>query len=93
VSGYTRRQLVEILEVEESFVVSLEREEIVEADLPGDEAQFSERMLERVRVAWNLVHELEVNLPGVAIILRLREDLGDLRGQLEELARLARTRR
>jgi hypothetical protein len=44
-------------------------------------------MLERVRVAANLVNELEVNLAGVAIILRLREELSRTRRQLEQLAR------
>jgi hypothetical protein len=92
-STYTRRQIVELLEVEESFVIALEREEIVMADLATDsEAAFSETMLERVRVAANLVDELEVNLAGVAIILRLREELSQTRRKLEQLARRAKER-
>jgi MerR family transcriptional regulator/heat shock protein HspR len=78
---------VELLEVEESFVLALEREEIVAADAPGEGDTYSEAMLERVRVAANLVNELEVNLAGVAIILRLREELSRTRRQLEQLAR------
>ncbi len=92
-STYTRRQIVELLEVEESFVIALEREEIVAADLASDsEEAFSETMLERVRVAANLVNELEVNLAGVAIILRLREELSSTRRKLEQLARRAKER-
>jgi MerR family transcriptional regulator/heat shock protein HspR len=86
-SAYTLRQIVELLEVEESFVLALEREEIVAADAPGEGDAYSEAMLERVRVAANLVNELEVNLAGVAIILRLREELSRTRRQLEQLAR------
>jgi MerR family transcriptional regulator/heat shock protein HspR len=87
-SAYTRRQIVELLDVEESFVLALEREEIVVADLSADaESAFSEAMLERVRVAANLVNELDVNLAGVAIILRLREELSSTRRKLEQLAR------
>jgi MerR family transcriptional regulator/heat shock protein HspR len=89
--SYTRRQIVELLDVEETFLVALEREEIVVADLSEEaEAAFSETMLERVRVAANLVNELEVNLAGVAIILRLREELSQTRRKLEQLARRAK---
>ncbi len=86
-STYTRRQIALLLEVEESFVVALEREEIVSADASAVEGAFSEAMLERVRVAANLVNELDVNLAGVAIILRLREELSETRRRLEQLAR------
>ena len=42
-------------------------------------------MLERVRVAYNLVHDLDVNLPGVAIIVQMREEMSGLRHRLESL--------
>jgi hypothetical protein len=42
-------------------------------------------MLERARVAHNLVQELDVNLPGVSIILRMREEIADLRHQMAEV--------
>jgi hypothetical protein len=48
-------------------------------------------MLERVRVADNLVHELEVNLAGVAVIVQMREEVATLREQLADLAREALT--
>ncbi len=81
---YTRRQIVELLEVEEELVLALEREEVIEAE---DADAYSEQMLERVRVAANLMADLDVNMPGVAIIVRLREELSATRRQLEELAR------
>jgi MerR family transcriptional regulator/heat shock protein HspR len=81
---YTRRQIVELLEVEEELVLALEREEIIEAE---EADAYSEQMLERVRVAANLMADLDVNLPGVAIIVRLREELSTTRRQLEELAK------
>ena len=83
---YTRRQIVELLEIDEVFLVSLEREDIVLRDAPPDaEGEFSERMLERARVAQNLVRDLEVNLPGVAVIVRLREEMVGLRRHMEDL--------
>ena len=83
-SRYTRKQVLELLEIDDGFLVTLLSEEIVTHDESGD---FSEQMLERVRVAQNLVRDLEVNLPGVAIILRMREDMADLHHRLAELAR------
>jgi hypothetical protein len=81
---YTRKQVIELLELEESFLVSLEREEIVVRDAPEEDAgDFSERMLERVRVAHNLIHELEVNLAGAGIIVRMREELAEQRHRIE----------
>lgn len=83
---YTRTQLIELLEIEEGFLVLLEREDVIERDAPDDAKEdFSERMLERTRVAFNLVKELEVNVPGAAIIVRMREEMADLRHRVEQL--------
>jgi len=88
VSYYTRKQVLELLELDDGFLTSLLTEEIVVIDAPTAEVgEFSERMLERVRVAQNLVRDLEVNLAGAAIILRMREEMADLHHRLEDLAR------
>ena len=82
----TRTQIVELLEIDEGFLVTLEREEIVSRDAPsGTAGEFSDVMLERARVAQNLVRDLEVNLPGVAVIVRLREEMVGLRRHMEDL--------
>lgn len=83
---YTRSQIVDLLEIDDVFLISLEREDIVLPDAPPEsEGEYSERMLERVRVAQNLVRDLEVNLPGVAVIVRLREEMVGLRHHMESL--------
>jgi len=90
---YTRIQLVELLEIDTGFLEDLEREEIVQPDAaPAAEGEFSERMLERARVAYNLVYELDVNLAGAAIIVRMREDMSGLQHQIEELLNQLRGR-
>jgi hypothetical protein len=84
---YTRRQVLEILELEESLLLRLEQEEIVVRDAPADqEGQYSERMLERARVASNLVRDLDVNLAGAAIIVHMREELARMRRLLRDVA-------
>ncbi len=83
---YTREQVLELLEVDEGFLVTLEREEVVVRDAPsGQPGDFSDLMLERVRVAQTLVRDLDVNVPGVAVIVRLREEVSGLRRHLEQL--------
>ncbi|HTO07334.1 MAG TPA: chaperone modulator CbpM [Myxococcota bacterium] len=83
---YTRKQMLELLEIDEGFLVTLEREEIVLHDAPsGASGDFSELMLERARVAQNLVRDLDVNLPGVAVIVRMREEVSGLRRRVEQL--------
>lgn len=85
---YTRTELLALLECDEGFVLALEQEEIIEPDAPGESgALYSERMLERIRVARNLVHDLDVNLAGAAIIVRMREEIAELQ---REIARLLR---
>lgn len=86
---YSRREIIELLSVDEDFVATLEREEIICVDASSDpEHCFSAAMLERVRAADTLVHELEVNLPGVSVILRMREELATMRRRLQALAML-----
>ena len=84
-SSYSRREILTLFGIDDEFLITLEREEIVHADA-ATTGTFSEQMLERVRVAHNLVHELEVNLAGVAIILHMREQMSSLHSELEETA-------
>ncbi len=92
-SFYSRSQIVKLLSVDEGFVVTLESEVIIERDAPEAEADpYSERMLERVRVAHELVNELDVNLAGVSIIVRMREQMFHQRSDFEERLRELRER-
>ena len=89
---YTREQVLEIIGIEAGFLLALEREEIVRFDAP-EQGRYSEEMLERARVAHELVHELDVNVEGAAIIVRMREQLSSLHRNLADLARELQRRR
>lgn len=66
-------------------------ERLCEAGLvPRDEQSLVSEHLETARVVRTLVHELEINWPGVEVVLRMRSELVATRRQLAELAELVR---
>jgi hypothetical protein len=97
--NYTLREIAEILKLQSDFLDELAREDIIAPDV-GDagsaDPHYSERMLERARVAYELVHELDVNLAGASVIVRLREEmvwLCDRVGRLALEVERSRTRK
>jgi len=88
----TRVQICELLDVDEGFVVELERREILAPDPEG----FYDRIaVEKVRVGWSMYHSLGVNMEGLEVALgllerwqgerrRVRELLTQLRDELDE---------
>ncbi|PKN63421.1 MAG: MerR family transcriptional regulator [Deltaproteobacteria bacterium HGW-Deltaproteobacteria-15] len=95
---WTMTEVMEIYEVDETFMLDLEREEILwPVRRRGSSARlYSDRDLESLRLAKILVEEMGVNLEGVEIILRMRESMFQMRSQfddiLEDLARQLRDR-
>jgi MerR family transcriptional regulator, heat shock protein HspR len=74
---FYRRQIIEIFEIDESFLRRLEDEELVhpvEVESVSEDV-FPAEEVERIRIIHNLVSELEVNLPGVEVILEMRENM------------------
>ncbi len=89
----TVREIMEVFEVEESFLADLENEEIVCPTCPKESSSklFSPGEVEKLRIAKILVEDMDVNLSGVEVILRMRQNMIDMRRQfdaiLEELRR------
>ena len=89
----TIEEVIEFFEVDERFLSELEEEELL-CPLCSEETPdklFPAEELEKLRLAKILVDDLGVNLPGVDIILRMRQTMFDMRKQfddiLEDLAR------
>ena len=89
---WTITEVVELLEIEESFLLELEEEEVicpVCRDAPPKKL-FTSRDLERLRLAKALVEDMGVNVAGVEVILRMRQNMIEMRQQfdaiLEDLA-------
>jgi MerR family transcriptional regulator, heat shock protein HspR len=93
---WTMTEVMEVYQVDERFMLDLEREEILwPVRRKGSSIRlYSSRDLEALRLAKILVEEMGVNLEGVEIILRMRENMFQMRYQfddiLEDLARQVR---
>jgi len=80
-SRYTYQHLVELLDGDNELIARLVEEgEIVQRD---DDVVVVD--VDRVLLARTLLRELEVDWPGVEIILRLRDDLLAARRRIAEL--------
>jgi MerR family transcriptional regulator/heat shock protein HspR len=78
---------VELFEVDEEFIADLEEEEVVRPifrEKPPAKL-FSSRDLERLRVAKTLMAEMGVNLAGVEVVLRMRQNLIEMRKQFDAI--------
>lgn len=84
---YHRKQLLEIFEFEEKFLDELESEELIvcsRIDNSGSKL-YDDCQFQRVRIIVNLTRELEVNLPGVEVILQMRENMLSMRRQFDQI--------
>ena len=84
---WTVTEVVEIFEVEERFLQELEEEEVL-CPTCGEESPaklFSEAEIEKLRLAKILTEDMGVNLPGVDIILRMRQNMIDMRRQFDDI--------
>lgn len=84
---YYRKQIIEILEVDESFLDELMAEDLIH---PHQVESFKERVfpqdqVERIRIIANLVQELEVNLAGAEVILEMRENMIRMQRQFDQI--------
>ena len=88
-SHTVRSAILTCLEGDEEFYEQLRARGL----LPHDEASLGAEHAELARVTYTLVRELEVNWPGVEIVLRMRRELIDTRKQVEALLEMLHARR
>ena len=92
-SFWTIKEVVEIFKLEERFLTDLEDEEIICPTRKKNSPKklFSDAELEKLRIAKLLVEDMGVNLAGVEVILRMRQNMIEMRRQfdtiLEELVK------
>ncbi|MBN2255268.1 MAG: hypothetical protein JW736_06150 [Deltaproteobacteria bacterium] len=84
---WTIIDITEIFQVDEQFIVDLEEEDIICATFEEGMTHkcYSPEEVEKLRLAKILVEDLDVNLPGVDIILRMRSNMVEMRRQFDAI--------
>jgi MerR family transcriptional regulator, heat shock protein HspR len=74
---YYRKQVLELFDCDEEFIERLETEELVRSVKMDrvSENVFPTDQVDLIRIINLLVHDLEVNLPGVEVILEMRANM------------------
>lgn len=85
----TLNELTEICDLQIDYIAALVEEGIIEplGETP-EQWRFSSSALCRIRVIQRLQRDLEVNLPGAALVVELLEEIRQLRQRVEGLERL-----
>lgn len=74
---YTRSVVLNLCRIREPDLARWEAEELVSPiEVSGGEALYDQTALERIRLIRLLAEDLEVNLPGIEIIVRLLRPSG-----------------
>jgi DNA-binding transcriptional MerR regulator len=79
-------EIVKICRVSESFVRSLERENLITPKVRRKQKVYSLDQVDRVRVAQVLMRDMGVNLEGVEVALHMREQIITMRRELIKLS-------
>jgi MerR family transcriptional regulator, heat shock protein HspR len=84
---YYRKEIIEIFRCDEQFLSELEAENLVR---PVEEDSLEEQVfppdqVERIRIITTLMHDLEVNLAGVEVILEMRENMIRMQQQFHQI--------
>jgi MerR family transcriptional regulator/heat shock protein HspR len=84
---FSATEIMEIFQVDEDLIIRLEQEDIICPECGGDEPfkHFSRNEIEKLRIAKMLIEDMDVNMPGVEIILRMRESMITMRRQFDDI--------
>ena len=84
---WTINEVIKIFQVDETFLAELEEEEIIcpECVEKSKTKMFSSNDVEKLRLVKTLIEDMGVNLPGVEVILRMRQNMFDMRNQFDAI--------
>ena len=80
-------EVVEWFQIDRGFLDDLEEEEIICPTCREDseEKLLSSGDLEKLRLARLLFEEMDVNMPGIEVILQMRQNMLDMRKQFDDI--------
>lgn len=84
---WTVTEITRLFQVDEHFISQLEKEDILCSTCTEKTSDrlFSDEELEKLRLAKILIDEMDVNLPGVDIILNMRQTMFEMRKQFDDI--------
>ncbi len=84
---WTSAEVIEIFQIEETFISKLVAEEIICPTCGSNSSVsgFAGDEMEKLRIAKILTDEMDVNLPGVEVVLRIRQNMIDMRRQFDAI--------
>lgn len=85
-------EVVEICGVDETFVLLLEQEKVIQPVIQRKQKRYPLDQVDRVRVAQVLHKEMQVNLEGVEVALHMREQMITMQRAFEQTIRELRKR-
>jgi MerR family transcriptional regulator/heat shock protein HspR len=80
-------EVVDRFQVDQDLIEELEEEEIICSMCPEGHTirHYSAPDLDKVRIARILMEDMDVNLPGVEVILRMRQSMIEMRKQFDAI--------
>lgn len=84
---WTVSEVIEIFEIDEGTITYLEEEEIVcpECFNEHPSKRYNVFDLDKLRLVKILMEDMDVNLPGVEVILKMRESMIRMRNQFDDI--------
>jgi MerR family transcriptional regulator/heat shock protein HspR len=82
---WTLTEVIKFFVVDEDFLRNLEVEKILCPTCAEKGKIFSAEELEKVRLAKILIEDMDINLPGVEVILRMRQNMFEMRKQFDTI--------
>lgn len=84
---WTLSEVIEIFQLDEGTISYLEEEEIVCPECFEDNSikRFSAVELDKLRLVKVLMDDMDINLPGVEVILRMRQSMMQMRKQFDDI--------
>ncbi len=85
--SYTLTEFCEICRLDRAFVLELMEYDVI-TSINTSNTRFSHTDLNRAMKAWRLQRDLELNPPGVALVIQLLEQIDEQEKELKTLRRL-----
>ena len=84
---WTITEITHSLKIEKTFISRLEEEDLIHP-VPENKASekiFAAKDVEKLRLAKTLMEDMDVNLPGVEVILQMRKNMYEMRKQFDTI--------